>query len=104
MKTKKELHDFIDGFVTRYKGRLSQGQNLKHIYDRELMRWMNGISWFCLDGTYIGSDGSRLTVRGQFEEYDLFVEDKDGDIEQVYIDHDDIGEIFFLKGIQYKSY
>lgn len=105
-KDKREkLHKFIDEFTTRYAKRLSEGQYLKHVYDRELMRWNNGISWFYLDKEYTSVDGTKtVTVRGQFDEYDLFVVDENGDCEQVYIDHDDYGEIFYLNHIQFKSY
>lgn len=105
MKTKEELHNFIDGFTTRYAKRLSKGENMKHIYRRELMLWQNGMRFFLQDKEYTSVDGTRkVTIRGQFDEYDLWVECEDGSIEEVFADHDDYGEVFWLDHIQFKSY
>lgn len=101
----EQLHEFNDTFITRYAKQLSEGKDMRNVFERELSCYETGIAFFEIGAEYF-QNGHSLEVLCMIEESSFGVL-FDGEELMVDIQHDDESEyinVFLPNGerIQFK--
>lgn len=63
------LHKFNFDFITRYAKQLSEGKDLRFIFEYELSCFETGLNCFYLGKTYTNPDGKVMTVIDRREDF-----------------------------------
>lgn len=66
---KTQMHEFNEDFISRYAKRLSLGEDLRMVWEREFTATETGIKFFELDKEYVSDDGKeKIKYLGMLDE------------------------------------
>lgn len=99
--TREEMHAFIGEFVSRYYGRLSEGRDMRELFDFELTCKEDGFRPFYLDMTYTNSAGKSMTVKDRRD--DFLIVEYDGELCEADYWYDEDVEWLVVEGERWSS-
>lgn len=96
-----KLHDFNFDFCTRYAKQLSEGKDMRFIFEYELSCYETGLKCFRLGQKYTNSEGEEMTVADRRE--DMLVIEYKNEFYGIDYWHEDNIEYCIMNDIEWSS-